>query len=156
MFGFSAGYNMARQSRRRERLRRLDHAMIFLMIAGTYTPFTTRMPDAKWATAMTGSVWVLALAGVLKKLLFPKRLERLDLVLYLGLGWLILIAWRPFLATVDAGTAALVIIGGALYTLGAGFHAWRALRFQNAVWHGFVLAAAACHYAAVLRMVAMQ
>jgi hemolysin III len=156
MLGCSAGYNLARQPARRERLRRLDHAAIFLMIAGTYTPFTIRMLDGTWAIAMTGSVWALALAGAFIKLRYPRRLERVDLALYLGLGWLILIAWKPFLAVVDPDTAALIIAGGALYTFGAGFHAWRALRFQNAIWHGFVLAAAACHYAAVLRSVAEQ
>jgi hemolysin III len=156
MLGCSAGYNLAWEAARRERLRRLDHAAIFLMIAGTYTPFTTRMLDGTWAIAMTGLVWALALAGAFMKLCYPRRLERVDLALYLGLGWLILIAWEPFLAVVDPDTAALIIAGGALYTLGAGFHAWRALRFQKAIWHGFVLAAAACHYAAVLRSVAEQ
>ncbi len=75
MFSCSAGYNLARQPARRERLRRLDHAAIFLMIAGTYTPFTTRMLDGNWAIAMTGSVWGLALAGAFMKLCYPRRLE---------------------------------------------------------------------------------
>ena len=108
------------------------------------------------APAMTAAVWGLALAGAFIKLRYPQRLERVDLGLYLGLGWLILIAWEPFLAVVDPAAAALIMAGGVFYTIGAGFHAWRALRFQNAIWHGFVLAAAACHYAAVLRGVAEQ
>ena len=152
----SAAYNLARCPGRRERLRRFDHAAIFLMIAGTYTPFTTRMHDGIWAIGMTGTVWTLALAGAFIKIRYPQRLERVDLGLYLGLGWLILIAWEQFQAVVDGEGGALIIAGGLLYTVGAGFHAWCALRFQNAIWHGFVLVAAACHYAAVLRSVTDQ
>jgi hemolysin III len=98
----------------------------------------------------------LALTGAFIKICHPQRLERVDLALYLGLGWLILIAWGQFRAVVDGAGGALIIAGGLLYTVGAGFHAWRALRFQNAIWHGFVLAAATCHYVAVLRSVAEQ
>jgi hemolysin III len=152
----SAAYNFARHPARRKRLRRLDHAAIFLMIAGTYTPFTTRMHDGVWAIAMTASVWTFALAGAFIKMFYLQRLERVDLGLYLGLGWLILIAWEQFRAVVDGAGAALIIAGGLLYTVGAGFHAWRTLRFQNAIWHAFVLVAAACHYAAVLRSVTDQ
>jgi hemolysin III len=132
----SAAYNLARCPARRERLRRFDHAVIFLMIAGTYTPFTTRMPDSVWAIGMTGAVWGLALAGALIKICYPQRLERVDLGLYLGLGWLILIAWGQFQAVVGGAGAALIVTGGVLYTVGAGFHAWRALRFQNVIWPG--------------------
>jgi len=156
MLSSSAAYNLARHCARRKRLRRLDHAAIFLMIAGTYTPFTIRMHDSFWAIAMTGSVWGMALIGAFMKLGCRRRLERLDLGLYLGLGWLILIAWEQFLAVVDTAVAALIIAGGILYTVGAGFHAWRALRYQNVIWHAFVLAGAACHYAAVLRSVVEQ
>jgi hemolysin III len=101
-------------------------------------------------------VWIFALAGAFIKMCYPQRLERVDLGLYLGLGWLILIAWEHFRGVVDGAGAALIIAGGLLYTVGAGFHAWRRLRFQNAIWHGFVLAAAACHYVAVLRNVTDQ
>jgi hemolysin III len=152
----SAAYNLARYPARRERLRRFDHAAIFLMIAGTYTPFTTRMHDGIWAIGMTGSVWTLALAGAFIKICYPQWLEQADLGLYVGLGWLILIGWEQLQAVVDGTGGALIIAGGALYTVGAGFHAWRVLRFQNAIWHGFVLSAAACHYVAVLRSVAAQ
>ena len=152
----SAAYNLARYPAKRENLRRFDHAAIFLMIAGTYTPFTTRMHDGIWATAMTASVWTVALAGAFIKIRYPRCLDRMDLGLYLALGWLILIAWEHFRAVVDGAGTALIIAGGLLYTIGAGFHAWRRLRFQNAIWHGFVLAAAACHYVAVLGSVTDQ
>lgn len=125
------------------------------MIAGTYTPFTARALPQSWAVAMTLSVWAMGLAGAFIKLCFPQRLERVDVLLYLGLGWIILVAWGPLTASIDAAPVALIISGGILYTIGAGFHAWRALRFQNAIWHAFVLVAAGCHYAAVLQGVVL-
>lgn len=151
MLSCSAAYNLCGNAVRRPALRRFDHAAIFLMIAGTYTPFTTRMLPESLGFSITASVWGLALLGALLKLLCPHRLERVDLALYLGLGWLILVAWEPLRATVDGGTASLILTGGILYTIGAGFHVARRLRFQNVIWHGFVLVAASCHYAAVLR-----
>jgi hypothetical protein len=98
----------------------------------------------------------LALTGAFIKIHSPQRLERVDLGLYLGLGWLILIAWEQFRAVVGAAGGVLIIAGGLLCTVGAGFHAWRTLRFQNAIWHGFVLTAAVCHYVAVLRELVEQ
>ena len=153
MLACSAAYNLARHSSRRDLLRRFDHAAIFLMIAGTYTPFTTRALHGGWAIAMTGLVWSLALAGVFMELRYSRWLERVDLALCLALGWVILVAWKPLLASIDTITAVLIVVGGVLYTVGSGFHAWRALRFQNAIWHGFGLVAASCHYAAVLQTV---
>src|SRR3954452_22704470 len=149
----SAAYNLSGSRPRREILRRVDHAAIFLLIAGTYTPFTARMLPEKWSFWMTGVVWASALMGALLKLGCPHRLERVDLALYLALGWVIVVAWKPLLAVIDSATAFLILSGGILYTIGAIFHAWRGLRFQNALWHTFVLVAAGCHYAAVLRTV---
>lgn len=151
MLGCSAAYNLSLSSSRRTILRRLDHAAIFLMIAGTYTPFTTRMLPQSWAVLMTSIVWTVAVVGVIAKLIYPHRIERVDLALYLGLGWIIVIAWKPLLAGIDSKTAELIVGGGIVYTIGAGFHAWRALQFQNAIWHGLVLIAAGCHYTAVMR-----
>lgn len=150
MLGCSAAYNLNPGSSRRETLRRLDHAAIFLMIAGTYTPFTTRMLSQTWAMSMTGSVWVLAVLGVITKLRYPHRIERIGLALYLAFGWIIAVAWQPFLSSIDSKTAALIVSGGIVYTIGAGVHAWRGLQFQNAIWHGLVLIAAGCHYIAVM------
>lgn len=150
MLGCSAAYNLNRGGPRREILRRLDHAAIFLMIAGTYTPFTALLLPRTWAVLMTGSVWMLAILGVIAELRYPRWVARVDLALYLGLGWVIIVAWKPLVAVIDSETAALIISGGILYTIGAGFHIWRALKFQNAIWHGFVLIAAGCHYTAII------
>jgi len=149
----SAAYNFSVSRSRREILRRVDHAAIFLLIAGTYTPFTARILPGKWSFWMTGLIWASALAGALLKLGCPHRLERVDLALYLALGWVIVVAWKPLLAVIDLETAFLILSGGILYTIGSIFHAWHDLRFQNAIWHAFVLVAAGCHYAAVLRTV---
>ena len=150
MLGCSAAYHLNADSPRRERLRRLDHAAIALMIAGTYTPFTVTKLSGTWSTAMTAGIWAIAGAGIAIKLLEWRRFERASVVFYLALGWVGLIALHPLAAALDLKTLVLLGVGGLLYTLGVVFHLWRSLPFQTAVWHGFVLLAAGCHYAAVL------
>jgi hemolysin III len=150
MLGCSAAYSLEADPRRREWLRRLDHAAIFLMIAGTYTPFTMTKLSGNWSTAMTVGIWTLAGAGIAIKLVRPRRFERASVVSYLALGWIGLIGLRPLALALDLDTLILLGIGGLLYSLGVVFHLWRSLPFQTAVWHGFVLLAAGCHYAALL------
>lgn len=150
----SAAYNLTRPSARREFLRRFDHAAIFVMIAGTYTPFTTRYLEGAWAIAVTATIWGIALIGVVVKIAFPRRFERLSLGVYLGLGWFLVIPIRQFMDTVEVSTAILLGIGGLLFSAGTIFHVWNRLLYQNAIWHGFVLAATACHYAAIMRAMA--
>ncbi|PWR22362.1 PAQR family membrane homeostasis protein TrhA [Zavarzinia compransoris] len=154
MFICSAAYNMTKPSARREFLRRFDHAAIFLMIAGTYTPFTTRYLEGAWAIAITAVVWGIAVIGVAVKLAFPRRFERLSIGVYLGLGWILVIPLGQWFDTVEPSTAILIGIGGLLFSVGTVFHLWHRLAYQNAIWHGFVLAAALCHYAAVVRAMA--
>src|SRR5246500_5309076 len=155
MLGCSAAYHLASTASRREFLRQLDHAAIFLMIAGTYTPFTTCRLHGIWASGMTVAVWTGAVIGAVMKLTCPRRIERVSTVAYLGLGWIILVGMRPLLSSVDVQTAVLIGIGGVLYSVGTGFHLWRALPFHNAIWHSFVLVAASCHYAAILHGVVL-
>jgi hemolysin III len=155
MLGCSAAYNLASKAPRRRFLRRFDHAAIFLMIAGTYTPFTTCRLEGVWAIGMTAAVWIGAIAGAAIKLICPNRIERVSIVGYLALGWMILVGIRPMLSSVDARTAVLIGVGGVLYSIGTGFHLWRALPFHNAIWHSYVLVAAGCHYAAILHGVVL-
>lgn len=150
MFACSALYNIARKSRYREYFQRLDHSGIFLMIAGTYTAFTTLMLKGDWAVYLTAIVWSVALLGISIKLLWPKRLEGVTTGLYIALGWVGIIALKPILASLGFAALMLLAIGGALYTIGVIFHLWERLPYQNAIWHGFVVAAAGVHYSAVL------
>jgi hemolysin III len=156
MLSCSAAYNLAPPGRAQAILRRVDHAAIFLMIAGTYTPLTTRHLDGVWFYAMISAVWAGALAGAVLKLTLPHRFERYSLAAYMGLGWVIVIAIGPLLQSTDTVTLILIAAGGVLYSVGTGFYAWAALPFQNAIWHAFVLAAAACHYAAVWLSVVLE
>lgn len=150
MLACSAAYNLARNSRRRALLRRFDHAAIFAMIAGTYTPFTTLRLDGGWGAGLTAAVWTVATIGIALKLWKPHLVERASIPLYLALGWTIVVAVNPLLGALDASTLILLGVGGLLYTLGVAFHVWERLPYQNAAWHACVLAAAAVHYAAVI------
>jgi hemolysin III len=155
MLGCSAAYNLAANTSRRELLRQLDHAAIFLMIAGTYTPFTTCRLHGVWAIGMTTAVWTGAVTGAAMKLVRPNRVEQVSTFAYLALGWIIVVGIRPLVSSIDVQTAVLIVVGGVLYSIGTGFHLWRALPFHNVIWHIFVLVAAGCHYAAILHGVVL-
>jgi hemolysin III len=156
MFCCSAAYNLARSSRWRARLRRCDHAAIFIMIAGTYTPFTLLRLDGAWSWGLTGAVWSIAIVGMLVKLCRRCDLRYASVAPYLLLGWIGLIAIDPLFRSLGWDTLGLIGLGGVLYTIGVLFHVWERLPFQNAIWHGFVLAAAAAHYAAVINGVVLR
>ena len=148
----SALYNIAPPSRTKEILRRVDHSMIFVMITGTCTPFLLCRLGGAWGMWLLAYVWLVALGGVALKLGFPRRFERVSIVLCLALGW----SMVPMLAALSTTALVLVAIGGLLYSVGVVFHVWRRLRYHNAIWHGLVLAAAACHYAAIMIDVALD
>ncbi|MGY2048982.1 PAQR family membrane homeostasis protein TrhA [Methylobacterium sp. JK268] len=153
MLSVSAAYNMWPVGRRKWLLRRADHATIFLMIAGTYTPLVTLVGSGGVAWGLLAGVWLVAVAGVAIKLAFPGRFDRLAVALYLALGWSGVAAYDSVIGQLVPDALALLAAGGFLYSAGVIFHLWRQLPFQNAIWHGFVLAAACCHYGAVLRSV---
>lgn len=155
MFGCSALYNLTRHPPRRALFRRFDHAGIFVMIAGTYTPFLMAGVGGAWGPGLLGFVWSMALAGAALKLVWPDRFERVAILAYLLLGWSVLVAIRPVFDALSTVGITLLFAGGALYSIGVIFHLWERLRFQTAIWHGFVLAAAACHFAAVVVDVAV-
>src|SRR6185295_16182003 len=120
-------------------LKILDHAAIYLLIAGTYTPFTLINLRGGWGWTLFFLVWGLALCGIALTFLAFGRTRRLSLVLYLGMGWLILVAAGPLGRAVAPGGILLLVLGGAMYSLGVVFYVWRRLPFHHAVWHGFVL-----------------
>ncbi|WP_346427398.1 hemolysin III family protein [Caulobacter sp. 17J65-9] len=148
----SALYNFAK-GERQQLFRRFDHAGIFLMIAGTYTPFTTLVLKGGWSIGMTTAVWTLAAAGALGKLFLPGLGKKLWVALYVALGWLIVIAIRPLADGVSLAALVLIAVGGLVYSTGVLVYLRKTLRFRRAVWHGFVVAAAAVHYAAVMTAV---
>ena len=156
MLGSSATYNICYGTRFRDVLRRFDHSAIFLMIAGTYTPFVVTYYDSARAIAIAGLVWSLSAAGIAIRIFRPDIFDRINVALYLVLGWIAVIVIGPLLLTVSAFTGTALLLGGTLYTAGVPFHIREHLRFQNAIWHVFVLAAAICHYFAVLDGVALS
>jgi hemolysin III len=123
------------------------------MIAGTYTPFTVLALDGGWSVVLTTLIWSVAVAGIVLKLWQPRRFHQLSVAPYLLLGWVGFSAFFPLLQALGPTTFTLIAVGGVLYTVGVLFHVWERLPFQNAIWHGFVLAAAAVHYAAVVSAV---
>jgi len=154
MFISSAAYNLAMQPGPKEVLRRLDHAAIFVMIAGTYTPLALLSMGRPWGIVLFSLVWTITILGVATKLLLPRAFERTSVAIYLAKGWAALVTLQPLVASLPRTSLLLLAIGGALYTIGVGFHLWRSLRYHNVIWHAFVLIAASLHYAAVLE--AMQ
>ena len=156
MLGCSALYNSAPPSRRKELLRRFDHAAIFLMIAGTYTPFALVRLDGATGFAMLVFVWSVAACGVLLKLLYPRRLDGVSVVLYLALGWSGLAALDAIAAALMASTTALLVGGGVFYSGGVVFHLLRRLPYHNVAWHGCVVAGASCHLAAVAQEIVLH
>jgi hemolysin III len=149
MIGCSALYHLSGAVSRRALLRRLDHAAIFLLIAGTYTPFALNGALAARAPALLAIVWALAAAGIALKLLAPATIENASVAIYLLLGWSVLGALDAVISALSTGTLVLLAAGGVLYTTGVIFHVWESLPYQNAIWHGFVLAGASCHYVAI-------
>ena len=149
MLGLSTAYNFATESYQPV-LRRLDHAGIFLMIAGSYTPFTTQHLTGAWAWGMTTAVWTIALLGAAAKLLLPGLAKGFWVAVYLALGWLIVVALKPMFPSIGLAPVILLGVGGLLYTAGVGYYANKRLRYRRAIWHGHVVAAAAVHWSAVL------
>ena len=154
MLGFSAAYNTWPISRAKWVLRRFDHSAIYVMIAGTYTAFIGQMRGDFVSIGLLSGVWLTAVVGVTLKLLLPGRFDRLAVILYLILGWSGVVAYGPVVRALPNLSIWLLVAGGALYSAGVVFHGWQSLRFQNAIWHGFVLVAACCHYSAILCCVA--
>ena len=155
VFACSAAYNLVTEARLKAILRRFDHAAIYVKIAGTYTPFAmVKMGDAA-GFALLAAVWAITAFGATAKLLWPGRLVRTSYVLYLAQGWAIVAAFGPFASAVSGRVLLLLVVGGSLYTLGVIFHLWERLPYHTAIWHALVVAASACHFAAIVDAVGL-
>jgi hemolysin III len=153
MLGCSAVYNIAGHDPRRAFWRRLDHAAIFAMIAGTYTLFGAIAIGGIWGIGLLVFVWTVALAGMVLKLLHPGWLETLSTAAYLLLGWTVLVAIDRLIAAISLRALVLLVAGGIFYSVGVMFYRWDGLPYNRAIWHGFVLAGATCQYIAVLDVI---
>jgi len=127
----------------------LDHAAIFLLIAGTYTPFALVTLQGGWGWSLFGAIWGIAIGGVVLEAVSRGRVRRIQLVLYLVMGWGVFVVGRPLLKELAPGGVALLLAGGLAYTLGVIFFVWKR-PFFHAIWHAFVLAGSICHFFAVL------
>lgn len=131
-------------------LRTLDHIAIYLLIAGTYTPFTLIALPGPWGWSLFAAVWTMAALGSALELGPLRRYRKLSVLLYIGMGWVGMVAFKPLMAHLQAGGMALLLAGGVAYTLGVPFYLWRKLPYHHSVWHCFVLAGSVLHYLAVL------
>ena len=142
-------YHAATDPRAKARLKVLDHCAIFLLIAGTYTPFTIAAIRGGWGWSLFGVIWGMAVAGIVFKIFFTGRFRALSTAMYVGMGWLVLVALVPLVEALSPAGLAWLIAGGALYTLGTLFYHRESIPYSHAIWHGFVLAGSGCHFAAV-------
>jgi hemolysin III len=144
-------YHALPQNRAKRIFQAFDHGAIFLLIAGTYTPFTLGVLRGAWGWSLLGLVWSLALAGILLKAYGGMHYRKLSLALYLAMGWLVVIALKPLLLVMPAEGILLLLAGGIAYTVGVVFFTANHVHYSHFVWHLFVLAGTACHFIAVMR-----
>lgn len=150
MLTASTIYNQCRPCAARPVLRRLDEAFIFLMIAGSYTPITTQRFEGTLSVGFTALVWTIGLGGAFAKMFVPRLSDIFWSCIYVLFGWLIVFAIKPMIETISPVALSLLVAGGVTYTVGVLFFINRALRFRRAIWHGFVVAGAGMHWAAIL------
>lgn len=152
LFLASTLYHGVQKPRLRPILRKVDHACIYLLIAGTYTPFVLISMRSSLGLALLTAVWALAVFGIVYKIFFIDRLVVLTTLAYVAMGWMSVIAWREMVANIPSVGLVFLMIGGALYTIGVVFYAMTKIRYTHAVWHLFILGASACHFVAVLTL----
>ena len=149
LFGASTVYHALPSCRAKHLFRLFDHCAIYLLIAGTYTPFTLGVLRGGWGWTLAGLSWGLAITGIVLKATLRFRFPTLSTLLYLALGWLVLIAARPVMHALTTRELAWLAAGGMFYTVGVPFYAW-SRRYAHSIWHIFVLGGAACHLMAVV------
>ena len=143
-------YHAFPKGRGKSFLQKMDHSAIFLLIAGTYTPFTLGVLGGPWGWSLFGVVWGIATVGIILKVMAGVRYKRLSAAMYVAMGWMVLIAIHPLWTGVPAWGLALLLAGGLAYTLGVVFYLAHTIPFGHLIWHVFVLAGTTCHFFAVL------
>lgn len=149
LYAASTAYHAARQGATKAVLEIFDHCAIYLLIAGTYTPFTLIALRGPWGWSLFGVIWGLALAGIIFKIAFIGRFSLLSTLIYIAMGWLVVVAAVPMFQALTAQALAWLVAGGVLYTAGTYFYQRRRFRYSHAVWHLFVIAGSVCHFVAV-------
>ncbi len=127
-------------------LRKIDHISIFLLIAGSYTPITLVFMRGVWGWTLFGIIWFLAIAGITLNIFSVEKMKHLSIFLYIGMGWLVVVAVKPMLTMVPTGFLVWLLIGGLFYTSGVVFYLWKRLPFNHGIWHLFVLGGSVAHY----------
>jgi hemolysin III len=150
LYAVSTLYHGVRSPRAKRRLRQLDYSAIFLLIAGTYTPFALVTLRGGWGWTLLAIVWGLALLGIAFQMTLPSKARRLSVPLYLIMGWMAVIALEPLVRALHPGGVLLLVLGGLAYSVGVIFFVWKRLPYNHTVWHVFVMAGSACHFACVL------
>ncbi|PSQ97308.1 MAG: hemolysin III [Bacteroidetes bacterium SW_9_63_38] len=149
LYAVSTLYHSVRRPRTKHLLRVLDHVAIFLLIAGTYTPFTVVLMRDGWGWSVLALIWGFAIAGLLFKLFSKHRFHPAATSLYLIMGWVGVLFADPMSSALPAGALLLIAAGGLAYTAGVVFYGWHSLRYSHAIWHVFVMVGSLCHYIAV-------
>lgn len=150
LYTMSTLYHAFRGPRVKHVFRILDHNSIYLLIAGTYTPFCLGSLRGGWGWSIFGVIWGLAVTGIVFESIFIRRMRYLSVAVYLAMGWLVLIAARPLYHALSPGGLGWLLGGGFFYSAGVAFYAWKSFKYHHAVWHLFVLGGSLCHVAAVL------
>lgn len=151
MYAASALFHGIQYQRAKHILRVIDHSLIYVLIAGTYTPFTLiTLRDSPWGWILFGVTWGLALFGIVFKIFATGKFEKLSLAIYLGMGWCVLFAIKPLLASMPTGGLWLLLAGGVTYSAGVAFYVRERMRYHHAIWHVFVLGGSVFHYFAIL------
>ncbi len=149
LYLMSTLYHSFRHPKVKHVFRVFDHSCIYLLIAGSYTPFTLVSMRGGWGWTLFGITWGLALCGIVFKIFFTKRFNILSTLMYIALGWLVVVAAKPIIDSVPTGGIVWLFAGGMLYTSGVVFYVWRRVPYHHAIWHLFVMAGSFCHFLAV-------
>ncbi len=153
VFTFSTLYHAFQNPAAKKVLHVFDHISIYFLIAGTYTPFLLNYMMNATGITMLSVLWGLTIIGTLFKVFYTGRFNFISTIVYIGMGWILVFSGRQFFEAIPMPVLTMIVIGGVLYTVGTVFYLWEKMYYHHVIWHLFVLAAAICHYVAVLLMV---